>query len=149
MLTEREQLFLLEHRVGRLATAGADAFPHVVPVCFAVDDNNAYITIDEKPKRGPAARLKRVRNIIQNSAAALCVDHYEEDWSRLGWVMLRGSAEILESGAEYGAAQAMLRARYPQLHNMQIEGLPVIAIRFGAPPMGKVTSWGNLGARPG
>ena len=42
--------------VAHLATADARAAPHVVPVCFALDDSTLYITIDDKPKRGPGLR---------------------------------------------------------------------------------------------
>lgn len=112
-----------------------------MPVCFVVHDESTYITVDEKPKTTPAGRLKRVRNILENPAVALVADHYDDrDWSRLGWVMLRGPAEILWSGAEHDQSQARLRQRYPQLAGMSIAELPVIAIRIE-----KVTSWGNLG----
>jgi PPOX class probable F420-dependent enzyme len=137
MLSQLERSFLATKRVGHLATANARGIPHVVPVCFAVVGDSAYITIDEKPKG--AAPLKRVRNILENPAVALVVDRYDEDWTRLGWVMLRGRGEILESGDEHDQAQALLRARYAQLRAMRIEGLPVIAIRVE-----RATSWGNL-----
>ena len=66
-----------------------------------------YITIDEKPKRRDVP-LKRVRNILENPRFSFVVDRWDEDWSRLGWVMLRGAAEILDSGAEHDRAQALL-----------------------------------------
>jgi PPOX class probable F420-dependent enzyme len=137
MLSDRERTFLDQQRVGHLATADAHAAPHVVPVCFAVARDTLYITVDEKPKRG--ASLKRVRNMLENPAAAFITDRYDEDWSRLGWVMLRGRAEILYAGQEHDAAQSLLRARYAQLAAMQIAALPVIALRIE-----RVTSWGNL-----
>src|SRR5260221_10583616 len=116
--SDRERAFLDGSRVGRLATADRDGVPHVVPVCFAVDAATLYIAIDEKPKR-PGAALKRLRNIAENPAVAVVVDRYDEDWTRLGWVMLRGRAEILVDGAEHGAAQALVRDRYPQLRAMR------------------------------
>jgi PPOX class probable F420-dependent enzyme len=130
--------FLEARRVGHLATADAGAAPHVVPVCFACCDTTLYITIDAKPK-GAAAGLKRLRNIMANPRAAFIADRYDEDWSRLGWVMLRGAAEILDAGAEHDCAQALLRARYAQYRAMPIEALPVIALRIA-----RVTFWGNL-----
>ena len=137
LLRDQARRFLASHRVGHLATADAGGAPHVVPVCFAVSDDALYITIDRKPKRG--APLKRLRNIAENPAIAVVVDRYDEDWTRLGWVMLRGRAEILASGAEHDAAQALLRARYPQLAAMDIAKLPVIALRIA-----QVASWGDL-----
>lgn len=140
MLNEAQWRFLSSIRVAHLATADAKGAPHVVPVCFVVDRVTAYVTIDAKPKRAGGPPLKRVRNILENPAVALVADYYDDsDWSRLGWVMLRGQAEILDQGGEHDAAQDMLRRRYPQLRTMAIEQLPVIAIRID-----RVTSWGDL-----
>jgi PPOX class probable F420-dependent enzyme len=139
MLTDQQRRFLAAHRVARLATADAAGRPHVVPVCYALIQDMVYFTIDEKPKKKPGATLKRLANLRANPVAALVVDRYDEDWSRLGWVMLQGQAEVLVSGAEHDEAQARLRARYPQLAGMRIEGLPVVAVRID-----HVVSWGNL-----
>ena len=134
-----ERHFLAAGRVGRLATANRHGAPHVVPVCYAVDGAMLYVTIDEKPKRAGRA-LKRLRNIAENPRVALVVDRYDEDWSRLGWVMLRGLAEVLDQGPEHDRAQAHLRDRYPQYLTMNLNPLPVIALRIA-----RVTSWGDLG----
>ena len=138
MLSEREGRFLASRRVGHLATADARGAPHLVPVCFAVSEDALYITIDQKPK-GDVKALKRLRNITENPIAAFVADRWDEDWTRLGWVMLRGRAEILADGAEHAEAQALLRARYPQLAAMDIDALPVIALHLE-----RVTSWGDL-----
>jgi PPOX class probable F420-dependent enzyme len=138
MLSEHQARFLASRRVGHLATADARATPHLVPVCFVVDDGALYITIDQKPKGDPRG-LKRLKNIIENPAAAFVADRYDEDWTRLGWVMLRGPAEILTEGGEHDRAQTLLRSRYRQYQGMELDGLPVIAIRIE-----RVTSWGNL-----
>jgi PPOX class probable F420-dependent enzyme len=137
-ISDIERAFLNACRVGHLATADRRGVPHVVPVCFAVEGNALYITVDSKPKRQDRP-LKRLSNIVANDAVAFVADRYDEDWSRLGWVMLRGRAEILASGEEHDAAQALLRTRYPQLRAMRIEALPVIAMRIA-----QVTSWGDL-----
>jgi PPOX class probable F420-dependent enzyme len=139
MLSDRERRFLATRRVGYLATADGRGFPHVVPVCFAIADRALYITIDEKPKRAAGAKLKRVRNVEQNPEVAFVADRYDDDWTLLGWVMLRGRAEILTGGSEHDEAQALLRSRYPQLAAMQIARLAVIAVRVD-----RATSWGNL-----
>jgi len=139
MLSAAQATFVAMQRVGRLATADADGQPHVVPVCFAVADRSLYVTIDEKPKRAAARPLKRLRNILENPSVAFVADRYDEDWRLLGWVMLRGRAEILPHGGEHDQAQALLRDRYPQYHTMQLADLPVIALRIE-----RVTSWGNL-----
>ena len=138
MLSEPQARFLASCRVGHLATADAQAIPHLVPVCFVVSGGALYITIDQKPK-GDVRALKRLRNITENPVASFVADHWDEDWSRLGWVMLRGPAQILGDGAEHDQAQALLRSRYPQYRQMELSGLPVIAIRIE-----RVTSWGDL-----
>jgi len=138
MLSEHQARFLAGCRVGHLATADARATPHLVPVCFVVSEGALYITIDQKPK-GNVRALKRLRNILENPVAAFVADHWDEDWTRLGWIMLRGPAEILADGAEHDRAQALLRLRYPQYRGMELADLPVIAVRIE-----RVTSWGNL-----
>ena len=140
-ISESVRGFLERRRLAHLATADASGAPHVVPICFALLQNNVYIAIDEKPKRALVTALKRLRNIAENPAVAVIVDRYEEDWSRLGWVMLRGHAEILHEGQEHRNAQALLRSRYSQLRAMQIASYPVIAVRIEG-----TTSWGNLAA---
>jgi PPOX class probable F420-dependent enzyme len=102
------------------------------PVCFAISNDTLYITIDEKPKRSLSRPLKRLQNIAQNPAVAVVVDRYDEDWGQLGWVMLRGHAEILIDGREHDQAQALLRCRYPQLTRMQIAELPVIVVHIAS-----------------
>jgi len=140
MLSDPLARFLASRRVGHLATADARGAPHVVPVCFAASGDALYITIDQKPK-GDIRALKRLRNIIENPVTAFVADRWDEDWTRLGWIMLRGPAEILANGAEHDRAQELLRSRYPQYQRMELAGLPVIAIRIA-----RVTSWGDLSA---
>jgi PPOX class probable F420-dependent enzyme len=139
LLSDVERLFLNDRKVAHLATADRDAIPHVVPVCFAIFNCTLYVTIDAKPKRSFSAPLKRLKNIAQNSAVAVVVDRYDDDWGQLGWIMLRGRAEILADGKEHDRAQSLLRSRYPQLIGMPIAQLPVIAVRIAS-----ATSWGNL-----
>jgi PPOX class probable F420-dependent enzyme len=142
MLSERERQFLAHCRVAHLATADRHAVPHVVPVCFAVRGDTLYSAIDEKPKRRPGTILKRLQNIAENPMVAVVADRYDEDWTRLGWVMLRGRADILKYGMEHDEAQVMLRGRYHQLEAMQIARFPVIAVRIEM-----AANWGNIVGR--
>jgi PPOX class probable F420-dependent enzyme len=144
-LTDGQRRFLDHSRVGHLATADRSGAPHLVPVCFAVDAHaesgpTLYITIDEKAKRRDIP-IKRLRNILENPQAAFVVDRWDEDWRRLGWVMLRGHAEILDGGPEHDRAQALLTVRYPQYRAMHLADLPVIALRIV-----RATDWGDLSA---
>jgi PPOX class probable F420-dependent enzyme len=144
--------FLEEQRVGRLATAGADGRPHVVPVCFARRGDRLYVPVDAKPKRADPRALRRLRNVRERPAAALLVDRYDEDWSRLRWLLLYVRVRILEAPAgepagepagdgdavpgaeERAAALAALEARYPQYAAMGLAalGLPVLGLEPGA-----------------
>ncbi len=138
-LKEELYAFLDRQRVGHLATVSRAGEPHVIPVCYAVSESTIYTPIDEKPKR-PGAELQRVRNVVETGRAALVVDHYDEDWTRLGWVLLRGSAELLPPGsAEHAHAVSLLRMRYRQYQMMRLEEKPVIALRIE-----RITTWGTL-----
>ena len=137
MLTQEARDFLLSRRVAHLATADAQGVPHVVPVCFALEADTAYVTIDGKPKSGRT--LRRLANLSVNPACCLVADRYDEDWARLGWVMLHGRADILDGGAEHDAAQGLLRGRYPQYRAMALGALPVIALRIH-----RASHWGDM-----
>jgi coenzyme F420-0:L-glutamate ligase / coenzyme F420-1:gamma-L-glutamate ligase len=119
---------LRKARVARLATADARGTPHVIPVCFAFDGGTIYTAIDEKPKRTSPRGLRRVRNIMANPQVALVVDHYAEDWRRLRYVLVRGTAIILDRGTEHRRAIARLREKYRQYRTMRLEGRPVMKI---------------------
>lgn len=135
-----QRTFLETARVGHLGTANKLGEPHVVPVCYALLDDAAYILIDRKKKRfDEPGKLKRVANILENPSVCLTVDRYAEDWSRLGFVMIRGTARLLSEGEEYEAAFNALVARYSQYRERQIEGRPMIAIGIR-----KISSWGVL-----
>lgn len=120
--------FLVEQRVARLATVSPDGQPHIVPVVFAYDGRHIYIVLDIKPKQAPPLELKRVRNIRANPRVALLVDRYAENWSRLAWVRVDGTARLLLRGKTHDAAIQLLRAKYPQYRKMRIEIRPVIQI---------------------
>jgi len=127
--------FVDSRRIAHLATADARGLPHVVPVCFAYTEGEFWIAIDEKPKT--TARLKRVRNIEENPHVALIFDRYDEDWTRLGYVLVHGNAEVVER-PPVGVVSA-LRARYEQYGPMGLEERPAIRI---APE--RVVTWGSL-----
>ena len=135
-LTESQARFLADARVGRLATADPEGQPQVIPVCFAFNGEAIYIVLDQKPKSVELSRLRRVRNILANPQAALVIDHYEEDWAQLRYVLVSCSAEML-SGDEDEAAVAvsLLRNKYVQYRGMDLDGNPVIKLipkRFAA-----------------
>ncbi len=144
-LSPHDRAFLHQARVGHLATASGAGEPHVIPVCFVFDGAAVYSAIDAKPKRVEPRKLRRLENIRENPRATLVVDHYEEDWPRLRYLLLRGRAEILETGPDRERALALLREKYPQYRTMPgFEAGPVIRL---TPE--KVQSWrAAAAARP-
>jgi PPOX class probable F420-dependent enzyme len=113
-------------RVARLATAGADGRPHVVPIVFALAGDTIYSAVDAKPKRTTA--LRRLANVRDNRRVAVLVDHYDDDWGALWWVRADGSGRILEAADdEARVAVELLAERYPQYRDEPPRG-PVLAI---------------------
>jgi PPOX class probable F420-dependent enzyme len=116
---------LAEAAVARLATVDADGKPHLVPITFVVDGDTLYFAVDAKPKR--TTDLKRLRNIAANPAVCVLVDHYEDDWSRLWWVRVDGTAHVVDDHARAERALDMLVSRHPQYRRARPQG-PVVAI---------------------
>ncbi|HEX2930942.1 MAG TPA: TIGR03668 family PPOX class F420-dependent oxidoreductase [Candidatus Binatia bacterium] len=131
--------FIRSARIAHLATADRNGQPHVIPICFVFDGKYFYSPIDEKPKRVAAAKLKRLKNIAENPNVALIIDHYEEDWRKLAYVLISGKAHVLLRGANHRKAVRLLRRKYPQYRSMAIDQRPLIVIR----PK-RATSWGDL-----
>jgi PPOX class probable F420-dependent enzyme len=117
-----------EAHVASLATVDGLDRPHVVPICFVLNGEVIYTALDAKPKRTQAERLRRVRNIEANPQVQVLVDRYDEDWSRLAYVQLRGTAALLKAGSEHATAVRLLREKYPQYEAMALEQGPVIRI---------------------
>jgi PPOX class probable F420-dependent enzyme len=118
-----------EARVARLATVDPHNRPHLVPITFALLDEETIVTaVDDKPKRTTA--LRRLRNIAANPAVVVLVDHYADDWSELWWARADGTARIVTPDAEPVPRLAALDAladRYPQYREARPAGA-VIAI---------------------
>lgn len=111
--------------VARLATIDADGRPHLVPIAFALEGDTLYSAVDDKPKR--SRRLRRIDNARERPDVTVLVDHYEEDWTRLWWVRLRGRARVLDDGEEAEQALALLAEKYTQYRH-EPPGRPVLAI---------------------
>src|ERR1051326_1838904 len=126
--TKDELAMLAGIRVGRLATTDKAGQPHVIPVVFATDGDKLYTPLDKKPKRVAPNQLKRVRNLLENPRLAFVVDHYEDDWTKLAWVMVKGMGELLESGEAYATGIRLLEEKYPQYQTMPLNNQPLIVI---------------------
>jgi coenzyme F420-0:L-glutamate ligase / coenzyme F420-1:gamma-L-glutamate ligase len=139
-LTEAETAFVAEQRVARLATADAEGHPHVIPVCYVWDGMRFAIALDEKPKRVGDRALRRVRNIEARHEAALVIDRYADDWSRLGYLLAEGRADLLmPDSTDHAPLLALLRARYPQYMAMALETRLLLTLTPN-----HVTSWGPV-----
>jgi len=126
-------------RVAHLATASSTGQPLVIPICFAFDGKEFFSPIDEKPKRISPHKLKRLRNIEENSQVSLVIDRWDEDWRKLAYILVSGGARILLSGQKHRRAVSLLRRKYRQYRSMALEDRPMIVIR----PLALKT-WGNF-----
>jgi PPOX class probable F420-dependent enzyme len=102
---------LAESQVGRLGLIDHDGAPRVLPVTYALHGGSVWTAVDNKPKR--AGEPARVRWLRSRPAAALTVDHYADDWTRLAWVQVLGAVDVLDAAAAHDAVAA-LAAKYPQ-----------------------------------
>ena len=112
-------------RVARLATIDPDGRPHLVPIVFAIEGNTLYSAVDRKPKR--STTLRRIENARERPQVTVLVDHYEDDWTRLWWIRLRGRARVLDDGEELERALRVLAEKYPQYRD-EPPGSPVLAV---------------------
>jgi PPOX class probable F420-dependent enzyme len=126
-------------RTAHLATSDKSGQPHVIPICFVCDGKFFYSPIDEKPKRTVPSKLKRLKNIRENPNVALVIDHYDEDWRKLAYVLIFGRARVIHRGIAHRQAVRRLRRKYPQYRRMAIDARPMIVI---TPKRG--FGWGTL-----
>jgi PPOX class probable F420-dependent enzyme len=124
-LTPDDRSRVEQARVARLATVRPDGSPHLVVVTFALSGDTVVTAVDDKPKR--TQQLQRLRNIQERPAAALLVDHYDEDWSQLWWVRLDGEAHVVRDEPRRTQALEPLVAKYEHYRTASPRG-PVIVI---------------------
>jgi PPOX class probable F420-dependent enzyme len=151
ILTDAERRFLDGERRGILATTAPDGRARLVPVCYVLSDRVdsigrplIYTPIDEKPKRTDNPHdVARVRDLLVLPELSLIVDRWDEDWTRLAWLRLYGSGELLEpqphEREEHAAAIAALRERYPQYATHDLASRPIIRVAVQ-----RVVSWGDI-----
>jgi PPOX class probable F420-dependent enzyme len=98
-------------QVAHLGLLDSGGRPRVLPITFAVVDTALWSAVDGKPKRVPGAELARVRWLRATPSAALTVDRYSPDWSRLAWVQLLCTASVVDEMPD--DVLDALAARYP------------------------------------
>ncbi len=139
-MNESERRYVESARVARLATVDPDGRPHAVPICFALVGERVVSALDGKPETVEPNEYRRLRNVEATPAVTVLVDHYTEDWDRLGWVQLRGRASVIAPDEpNHPDGLAALREKYEQYHEHALSGRPVIEVRIGS-----VRSWGDL-----
>ena len=126
-------------RVAHLATADAKGQPLVIPICFAFDGKEFFSPIDEKPKKISPKKLKRLRNVAENSKVSLIIDRYNENWQRLAYILIRGTAKVMLRGERHRRGVQLLRRKYPQYRKMALDERPMILITLK-----QFKSWGHV-----
>jgi PPOX class probable F420-dependent enzyme len=112
--------------VARLGLIDERDRPRVLPITFVATGGLIWTAVDDKPKRDPSQPPARLRYLRRRPEVAVTVDHYEDDWERLAWVQLLGSATILEGDENPGPLDALTR-KYPAYLRQPPPG-PLISI---------------------
>jgi PPOX class probable F420-dependent enzyme len=114
-----------EARVARIGTVDELGRAHLVPVVFVLDGDRLYSATEDGPR--PA---KRLRNLARDPRATVLVDAYDEDWSTVWWVRLRGRGRAVTDPEERTRARRLLEDKYPQFGDAPPEEAagPVMAV---------------------
>jgi pyridoxamine 5'-phosphate oxidase family protein len=123
VFTPAEVAYLHSQRLGRLATAGPDGQPHVVPTGFRY---NEALDAIEFGGHGGFAKRKKYRDILRNPRVAFVVDDLASvnPWKVRG-IEIRGRAEILPTGGKElgpGFDPEMIRIRPRRIISWGIDG---------------------------
>jgi PPOX class probable F420-dependent enzyme len=131
LLRGAEAEFFASARVSHLATSDETGEPHVVPICHVLDLDHVIFASETD--------TKKVRNLIGDGRASICVDAYDEDWSLLKQVIVRGEAMLIDPGYEWDRDRQLLYEKYPQYETASPidDGTTIVAIQID-----RVLSWG-------
>ena len=105
-LNKKVARLIAHERVCRVATAGPEGRPHLVPVVHVLAGDKIYL--------GSGDDGRKVGNLRVNPRVAITIDLYSDDWSQLRGVMVQGTARLIERGPRFKQARAHLYAKYPQ-----------------------------------
>jgi PPOX class probable F420-dependent enzyme len=93
-------------RICRVATAGSQGMPHLVPVCQVVADGKIYFASGNDGRKA--------LNLAENPRVAVTVDIYSDDWSHIKGAMVQGRARLFAKGPRFRKIRALLYKKYPQ-----------------------------------
>ena len=113
--------FVRAARVCRIATVRPDGGPHLIPVCPVFDGATLYVDIGR--------RYATAEGVRANGRLAVLIDEYDDDWSKLKAVLLRGRAEPVD-GEERDRAWALIREKFPQHKPIGWEPRLTLALRI-------------------
>jgi PPOX class probable F420-dependent enzyme len=102
-----------EARAARVGTVDERGRTHLVPIVFVIDGDTLYSATAAGPRL-----VKRLRNLQRDPRVAILVDAYDEDWSKVWWVRMRGHGRSIEDGPERDHALRLLWERYPQFRSI-------------------------------
>jgi len=131
LLRGAEAEFFAAARVAHLATTDETGGPHVVPICHVLDLDHVIFASETD--------TKKLRNLIRDGRATICADAYDEDWSALKQVIVRGEALLIDRGYEWDRDRQLLYEKYPQYPTASPidDGTTIVAVRID-----QVLSWG-------
>ncbi len=129
--TPVEIAYLQSQRLGRIATAGPDCQPHVVPVGFRY--NAEHDTIDVGGH--DFAKRKKYRDVQRNPRVAIVIDDLASvsPW-RVRGIEIRGEVEILASGGKDlgpGFDAEMFRIHPKKVNSWGLEAGPARPVQQG------------------
>ena len=93
-------------RICRVATAGSQGMPHLVPVCQVVAAGKIYFASGNDGRKS--------LNLAENPRVAVTVDIYSDDWSHIKGAMVQGRARLFARGPRFRKIRALLYKKYPQ-----------------------------------
>lgn len=105
-LSKKVAKLIASERVCRVATAGSEGRPHLVPVVHVLAGDKIYF--------GSGDDGRKVKNLRENPQIAITIDLYSDDWSQLRGVMVQGTARLIERGPRFKQARSRLYAKYSQ-----------------------------------
>ena len=108
--------------VARLATVDPQSRPHVVPVVFVFHEGSFFVPLDEKTKRVSPSELRRVKNIENNPNVTLLIDEYHDDWKKLCYLLIHGTAGIIGPASDklVELVHKLLVSKYPQYQEISL-----------------------------
>ena len=122
VFSDAEITYLQSQRLARIATAGRDCQPHVVPLGFRYNPETDTIDVGGHD----FAKRKKYRDVQHNPRVAIVIDDLAtiDPW-RPRMIEIRGDAEVLPTGGETigrGFDPPMFRIRPKRIISMGIEG---------------------------